>query len=451
MLRNINLEKATYLGANTFRATLKDNGREIRTFTAVSIKLIHNPHNTRKTFAQAVAKFIDFCIEAQLQSDAPLTRQILTDGYLMFLNHGSEEIAKLGFHSEPSLMPFLWLKQLASVIPQAALKPKSFDVVVPAINLVINAAERVVDEDLLRIRHDPTHEVDDVALLLAGRAYLESPHYRDRNFYISTQSSLSDSIRGTQTKIKRPRGLGAKNFRKQEDLKNVHMPLESFMRVLDSAKNSRDESFWLHISAPGLRPSEVLNTQCNDFNVDTGSLYVYDPKSRRLGQSITEKEHLRFKGRTHAETLLIAPLRHRFFDATARYLREWFVPYPLGTKDQFLFQYIEPRRRGQPYYTVTNDTLNKSFQAACAAAHIPPPLGNPELKWTLYSLRHLYGDYITNDMRLPLEQAQAAMGHADARSTGVYCRVSRKVIGEAFEADDRKRFPTDPSEGRNYD
>ncbi|WP_425469426.1 tyrosine-type recombinase/integrase [Paraburkholderia azotifigens] len=339
-------------------------------------------------------------------------------------------------------------------MPQAPLGPKSFDVIVPAMNHAINAAIRVAQEDVVRLQNDPTHAVDQIAFLLSDLRYLDSQHYRDPKFYIAAHSPIADSMRTTRTKINRPRGLGRRNYRKQDDVKSVPMPLDSFFMVLEKATNSRDEFLWTSLAGPGLRPHEALNAQCNDLDLDTGTLYVLDPRGRRFGRDITQEEHMKFKGRTHSATILIPPLRHRFYDSCARYLREWFVPYPEGTADQALFQYIEPTRRGQPYRTVTNEALNDAFQAACDAAHIPPPAGNPKLRWTLYSLRHLYGDYLTNEMKLPLEDAQIAMGHADSRSTQVYCKLNRKRASEAFEADDRARFPSGPSnlqDDRNHD
>ncbi|MEM5366472.1 hypothetical protein V4C53_10545 [Paraburkholderia azotifigens] len=106
MLKNIFLERARYLGTSTYRARRKDTGIEIRTFSAVSIELSRNAFNTRRTFAHCTAKFIDFCIEGQMQSETILSQRLLSDGYLMYLEYGSEQLKKLGFNSEPHLAPF---------------------------------------------------------------------------------------------------------------------------------------------------------------------------------------------------------------------------------------------------------------------------------------------------------------------------------------------------------
>jgi integrase len=451
MLKNIVLEDAKYLGASTFKLTHVGTGVEIRTFTSISTSLIRNSFRTRKIFGHRAAKFIDFCIEARTQSNEPLSPQRLCDGYLMFLDYGSLELIKLGASTKAELAPSEWLQRVAEVMPQVPLKPKSFDVVVPAMNHVLKAAERVAQEDLRRLQRDSSHIVDDVAILLMGQVEFESERFRGTKFNAAAHSPFADSIRSTGKTVTRPRGLGSRNHRGQDDLRNVPMPLNSFLAVLDNAENSRDESLWSGMAAHGLRNHEILNVKCDEIDYDTGALYVIDPHNRRFGKDITQRESEKFKGRTHSETLLIAPLRYRFYDACARYMREWFVPYPEGTEHQHFFQYIEPSRRGQAYYTVTNEALNDNFRKACQAAQIPPPKGNPKLKWTLYSLRHLYGDYLANEMGLPLADSQAAMGHADSRFTAVYCKRNRNNASKSFEADDRKRFPIDPSDFKSQE
>ncbi|MBB5428337.1 integrase [Paraburkholderia sp. JPY158] len=448
MLKNVILKKARYLRASTFVLKRTTDDTEIRTFSAVATTLIHNAYLTRKTFCQASAKFIDFALEAFSHSAPPASPQILVDGYLIFLEYGSSELQDSESLEIHQLEPYEWLASTAKAIFQQPLKAKSFDVVVPALNHTLNAARRIAQEDVERLRNDPTYTPEQLALSLTGIVHLDVPHYRDREFYAAIHSHLGDSMRNTNSKINRPRGLGGRNYRKQEDTRNVPMPLNSFLRVLEHAKNSRDEFLWLTMAGPGLRPPEPLAMLCEDFDAETGKIYVHDPKNRRLGSDMTARERMKFKGRNVSETFIIAPLRGPLYKAAARYLSEWFIPYPEGATDCFLFQYIEPSLRGKPYHTVTNDALNDAFQTACRDAGIPPPNNNPNLQWTLYSLRHLYGHYINNVMKLPLHDCQIAMGHADPRSTKVYSHISLTRAAEAFEADDRARFPMPPFDGK---
>lgn len=440
MLKNVEMKKARYAGKSTQRLVHKASGEEIRVFSVFSINCTKNSPRTRQRYANVNARYIDFVIQSQSCESPPCRQQVLIDGYLSFLEYGSELILKDESHSAYQLEDFRWLVEVASVITQKPLQPKSFDNIIPALNKLLSAASSVCTEDLARMAHDPSYRPDTMAMLLAAPAVSSLRHFRDREFYIDAHSAIADSIRPGGDRVQRPRGLGQRNRKQQSDRSRVPMPLDDVKRVIEHAANSRDASLWSLIAAVGLRPHEALNIQWEDFDLKTGKPFVLDPAGRRLGSNVTQEELMKFKGRVMSETELIGPLRGLLYESLARYYKDWFIPYPPGSTSNHLFQYVEPARRGEPYFTVTNEALNSAFKAACERAQICPPMNNPEHEWTLYSLRHFYGDYLTNEMGLPLSDTQTCMGHASASSTRVYARTSRKRMEAAFEADDKRRM-----------
>jgi integrase len=344
---------------------------------------------------------------------------------------------------------YSWLLKVSECILQQPLKPKSFDNVIPGLNHLLTNAQTLAEEDMRRAELDSELPPDELVLAFSRTDfYLTASRKTDTE--ARRHSALGDSIRETSQKICRPRGIGNRNKKKQEDLQNLPMPLESFLEVLECAANSRDKALWTNIAAIGARPHEVLNMLWEDIHPYTGKPYIYDPKERRLGKNMTSEERIKFKGRIMSETQVIAPLRNALHRTLCEYHNDWFIPYADPNQPNFIFQYIDKVRRGEPFISVSNVALNASFQAACRRAQIPPPNGNLKLSWTIYSLRHLFGDYCINRIQtdetgknfgMPLGDVQTAMGHADPRSTKVYARQNRERAAAAFEADDRARFP----------
>ncbi|WP_429489832.1 tyrosine-type recombinase/integrase [Paraburkholderia sp. RAU6.4a] len=434
------MEKAKYGVKSTKRLVHKRGNQEIKVFSVFSIKCTKDSVATRLRYANVNARFIDFLIQSQACKSPPCKRQVLIDGYLSFLDYGSDSILNDSSHPAYQLEDFRWLIEVASVISQKPLQPKSFDNIIPALNHLLSAASAVFTEDLARMAHDPSYQPDTIAVVLAAPADFLPRHFRDREFYVNAHSAIADSIRPGGERVQRPRRLGQRNRKQQQDRYGVPLTLDEVKQVIEHAANSRDASFWSLMAAAGLRPHEVLNTQWEDFDLETGKPFVLDPAGRRLGRNITEEELIKFKGRVMSETHLIGPLRGLLYESLAAYYKDWFIPYPPGSPSNHIFQYVEPARRGEPYFTVTNEALNDAFKAACERAQIRPPMNNPEHEWTLYSLRHFYGDYLTNEMGLPLSDTQTCMGHASASSTRGYARTSRKKTEAAFEADDKHRM-----------
>ena len=159
------------------------------------------------------------------------------------------------------------------------------------------------------------------------------------------------------------------------------------------------------------------------------------------------REEPRFKGRAVATTYLFPPLRQHFFRALRKYLEEEFLPVYRPGEPQYLFQYMEPKRRGQPLINASDTAMNKPFKLAVSRANVSPP--GPDQNWTLHSLRHLYGVYMLNDyplaperglFGLPLTDVQMLMGHSSIRATAKYARPKAHRLIAKLQASDESQL-----------
>jgi integrase len=73
-------------------------------------------------------------------------------------------------------------------------------------------------------------------------------------------------------------------------------------------------------------------------------------------------------------------------------------------------QFVFPRKKGKCYWI----PYNNAIKAACKRAGVP--------RWTPNQLRHAGGTEVRD--KFGLEYAQAVLGHANAKTTEIYAKVS---------------------------
>jgi integrase len=146
---------------------------------------------------------------------------------------------------------------------------------------------------------------------------------------------------------------------------------------------------------------------------------------------MTSEEKLRFKGRVVSEVFLFEPLKTKFFTALELYLLHEYLP----TKEhEYVFQILEPSRRGVPYKNASDATRVTSFKRTVRRAGVPGPSYAPKHVWTPHSLRHAYGVYLLNYLPTPnglglrLEEVQYLMGHKDIKTTRGYARQGVDIL-----------------------
>jgi integrase len=225
---------------------------------------------------------------------------------------------------------------------------------------------------------------------------------------------------------------------KQVDMENKEFPLERLGDVLAQARSHRDRALWALLAGGGLRISEALNLGMQHIDQETGEIWVLDRDQAWPKNDLSDRERLRFKGRSIARVFMYEPLRSVFWDALQAYLRTEYVGSSAG--EDFLFRKLDGVGRGQPLVQASDTAVGKSFKSAVVRAKVPGPRDAPDHVWTLHSLRHSYGVYMLNYIPVPggpglrLTEVQMLMGHARVSSTQVYARHDRVLLEARIES-----------------
>ncbi|GJE36316.1 Tyrosine recombinase XerC [Methylobacterium persicinum] len=253
------------------------------------------------------------------------------------------------------------------------------------------------------------------------------------------QGTMIGGVTRLRDKLERPRGLrSAVKGGVQVDLEHKEFPFARLGDLLAQARSHRDRALWALLAGGGLRISEALNLGMRHFDATTGEIWVLDREKEWADSDLTERERLRFKGRTIARVYMYEPLRSVFWDALRSYLLTEYVGSAGG--DDFLFKKLDGSGRGRPLVEASDTAVGKAFKAAVVRAGIPGPAEAPSHVWTLHSLRHSYGVYMLNHIPVPggpglrLTEVQMLMGHARVSSTEVYARHDRILLEAQVEA-----------------
>lgn len=409
------------------------SGESVQAFTSFCEHLGDYSYRTRKRYAEVVSRFLDYLYEVGVFSQSGVTAKRLNEAveaYPQLLRDGSVGLVKR-IEARGSPASDLWLIEVARALNWRRLKPGSFSNTLAAVNKLLALSETLAREELERakILGLPAEHPDHLIRALKGSVTVPVHEVARMR-----QNSMLGSVAKFVPKgIRRPRRLVLPGEKLQEDRRDLDFPIAHLMSVVGAATSWRDKALWLLLAASGIRSSEAKNLLLCDVDFDQQRVFVIDPSSRRFALSQSMQDEPRFKGRAMAATYLFPPLRQHFFHALRMYLEKEFVPSFDSGGHQFLFQYIEPRRRGQPLVNASDTAMNKPFKEAVAKANVPLP--NGDRRWTLHSLRHLYGVYMVNDYpvcpssgRFGLEKTdvQMLMGHDSLRTTEKYAR--RKAV-----------------------
>lgn len=448
-LKNVVREKYVRNGLETWRlSTLA--GDPVPAFNYFCEKNADYSFRTQKRYAEVASRFIDYLYEAQVFGDAvrPGYLNAVIEAFPVLLRDGAVVTSSRVRKSKNDL----WLADVAESLDWAPLAPKSFDNTIAAVNR------------FLRLSESLAREAGEKAALWgidAGQGYNGLLKTFDGAVTLSrreVQAMKQNSMFGNVAKyapkgIQRARGIQKPSSPTLSARRVLDFPRDSLQALIEAADSWRDKSLWLMLGATGIRASEALNLQLDDLDLDAQRIYVFDPKGRRAEIGGSDPNRLRFKGREMAYTYPIPELRRDLFYALQQYLSLEFVPcYKLG-EPAYLFQYVEPTKRGQPYVDASYAALAQSFKRALKAAAIPVPKEGKD--WVLHSLRHMYGVYMVNDFPvnpqigqfgLPLVDVQMMMGHASIRSTAHYARTKHRRLEEKLVASDQAVLGMTPEE-----
>ncbi len=445
-LKNVTRVKSVKLGHSTW-LLLDDAGMPIEAFSYYCEKNRDFAFSTQKRYAEVVSRFIDYLIEANAFG-VPATKKHLNaviDAYPLLLRDGSIGLAEKLRRTIAANTEDEWLLKVAQCLNQPPLRPGSFSNTLAAVNRFLRLSEALAIEAfekaaLAGIKHNDSY--NDLIRALSGTTALSAFEVRT----MRQNSVLGSVIRFKSEGITRPRRLTTSANPSQDDIHHLDFPMESVLSLAQAATSHRDRSLWLLLAASGIRVSEALNLQWADVNPESQEVHIYDPAGRRLGGDMTPNERVRFKGRTVSMTYLIQPFRQAFFRALEDYVKHEFVPGRNAASCSFVFQYIEPSRRGQALQGISDAALSANFKAACNKAGVPT---DSSRQWTIHSLRHMYGVYMVNDFPvdhalgkygLELAEVQVLMGHKDIKSTRHYARKKRRVLEHKLRQSDERLF-----------
>lgn len=438
-LNNVVREKHVRNGQETWTLSTRA-GAPVPAFNYFCEKNADYSFRTQKRYAEVASRFIDYLYEAQVFDEAvrPGRLNAVVEAFPTLLRDGSAVTAsrvRKGNHD-------LWLAVAAERLDWAPLAPKSFDNTIAAVNRFLRLSESLArdsNEKATLLGVDATQGHAALIKALDG-AVLLSRH----EVSAMKQNSMFGNVAKYAPKgIQRARGLRGPGAPSPSSRRVLDFPRESLQALIEAAESWRDKSLWLMLGATGIRTSEALNLHVDDIDLEAQKVYVFDPQGRRAELGANDPNRLRFKGRELAYTYPIPELRRDLFYALRQYLRLEFVPCYKQGEPPYLFQYIDPTKRGQPYVDASHAALTQSFKRALRTANIPVPKEGKD--WVLHSLRHMYGVYMVNDFPvnpqlgqfgLPLVDVQMMMGHASIRSTAHYARSKQRRLEAKLAASD---------------
>lgn len=437
-LKNVRRKRTVVLGQESWTLETTD-GTAIPAFARFCSKYLSNPFATRKRYAEALSRFIDYLYETGALR-APISAAQLNavvSAYPVLLRDGSETTALRVRESGADL----WLAETAEALNWAPLAPKSFSNTLAPVNAFLRLSENLAWEAResaeflgLVYRTGPT----DLIEVVTGTESIPTIQVAA----IKQNTMFGNVARFASQGIERAKGIrGPKNTSGAS--RDLDFPRQSIPALIHNANSWRDKSLWLTLAATGLRCSEGRNLLFEDIDLEGQRIYVHDPSGRRPMMADNATRRLRFKGRQTSYTYLIPELKRDLFYAIERYLELEYVPHHKAGTPNYLFQYIEDSRRGQPYVGATDQTLSTNFRRAAKAAGLLVPVG--ARNWGLQSLRHMYGVYWVNDFPvnaklglfgLPLPDVQLMMGHSSMKSTAQYARSKHRRLEARLRASD---------------
>jgi len=458
-LHNVVREESRHAGFDGWRIKAPD-GEYIAAFDEFSKSIKDEKYATRKRYCEVVSRFIDYLYEVEILGKGHVSRVQVNqaiDYYILLLRDGDQVSFTSARKSRDDDAPSeeaLREASLRKVAIRLGIKPlsaRSWSNTTAPLNRFLRLCALLQEEAhemaLLRAQVDPEAvqlaSLDSRPLLdaVAGSTALS----RSEVAGIRLASALGPVIRFRGEDLKRPRGIrGPKIKSAQRDTEVFDFPMGHFTRLLDAANSWRDRALWLLTAASGIRRSEALNVEWHHIDFDSQIVYVLDPDYVRYGRDLAETDRYdRFKGRVVSWTYLRMPYRQLFFEALLEYRRREYV-LPQDGND-YVFQFVEPSRRGRPYRQASDAALNQQFVSAVERAQIPGPPMSPAYVWTQHSLRHAYGVYMLNDFRvagqelpgLTEAEVQLLMGHKLISSTRKYARPKETRLRQKLAMHDQ--------------
>lgn len=396
-------------------------GHPIQAFEAFNMMLLkRHPANTRKAYAHAVARFIDYLLAAEKSGmvfDRPTIRGLVEafPDWLMLGGSSGNSIAQA----------------MNKLIASPMLARSSADQAIAAVKRFLELSERLRQEQV-ESGIEP-NSVDAIPLW----EEMDKPRQLSQGEAgaLHAKSMLAGVLSGGPKLIKDwalPIAKAPQNLFEQD----VAFPFERAVDLIAQFKTHRDKALYAFLAASGCRMHEALQLLIEDVNPKLLSVKLIDPGSRPnhpsyLALTPVERDQLAWKGRTSSATLLLQPFKDLFFLHLIEYLKS---EKGSSSHHEFIFRCEKGARAGSPFFLGQPAGRNEAFNRACAKLS----LGKT---YSPHALRHMYGTYLVNYFPnssgghgLPTEIVQKLMGHRSIANTQKYAKHDAQLLGADIAA-----------------
>lgn len=382
-------------------------------------------YTTRDKYSQVVAKFLDYLSEANIfeQSVTRLELKEAVDNYKLLLHVGKSV-------SEQKI------KKIAIELDFNKIAPASWSNNISAINSFLKYVfEKEEDErEYWSMKHGVNIPVEFRDVLPELNRVTTLTNFQKEA--IKQKSFLANVCRKVG-EIKVSAGIKVDvNVKSNIELKRLDFPAVELPNLLGNTSCHRDRAIYALLAGSGIRSSEALALKWDLIDIPNQKVYVEDPEGIYSSDQMTDHEKIKFKGRATSLTFFIPELRHIFFQALYEYqLKEAVFP----STHEYVFQYLNGKERGSPYYAVSRQGFIKEFKKTAKRANVKSPSFDKKYQWTPHSLRHFYGVYMLNYIPLEnrygfsIEEVQRMMGHKSVIVTQQYARKAIEYIQTQLE------------------
>lgn len=379
-------------------------------------------NKARRSYSRSTAKLFDYLVESgMLDQDNPPTPETLSNALRMYPRFLIE-----GSHSDD-----LILRRIAIALKIEPIERESARTYIAGVNKFLKVSRELGRKRENMFGQAIILDIDtDYAEDERRRSPQEIERIRERSIIAANMASPMKRTT-TSAPLSIGRG-GADKPREAKDFPYLHLE-----GVIETC-SPRNKCLFYMMAAGGLRFSEAIAAKKPLINASTRKIRIEDPNNNRRSHEYSEESKYAWKGRDTAIIYMFEPLKKLFFDAYAEYI----AVRPTSDSD-FLFLYEDNDHYGQPLIECSNinnlnGTLN--FQLKNAQLEYLRIIGditgvlNPV--YTMHSLRHFYGMWLRNRVRVPgrqsigleLSEIQIMMGHRKLSSTEIYSRREAELI-----------------------
>lgn len=439
-LKNYTLLKRTYANAES-RLLLDSDGKEFWPFT-VYMDWLHRhgaSRNTRISYATDVAYFLDYLAEAgnaAAEGEMQLTAMILPQLFSTWPSF-SLLTPEQRQSSDDDLICVLGKRLSHRKVGESTVTRR-----LAALRGFTDLSDRF--QQVLEDRRSCGLS-DGMGDTVEERMFPELNKRRDLSIHerqgLIRNSMLAGVIsRGpvlTRNKIIRRKKAKSSTNRSKGDFEvnplKKAFPRERIEELIETATSFRDKAYLSLLAASGVRGSEARQVLWQDIDPLERTVHIVPPWDRRftiLWDAIpsSKQEDIAWKGRETQATFLLEPYASLFFEYLEQYRntpKEWdrTIDHP--------FVFVQERRYGyKPLLLSTHSSIADIFKKPMKRLQ-----GLPQADYAAHSLRHAYGYFLANKVRLdngteglPIQYVRDLMGHAAVTSTEIYAPVKREKI-----------------------